>query len=215
MKETAAKSAKRTAKILIGLFLLGCAYALMVNMVVVWSTKSAVVCGGEAGSFNAQAILVLGCEVYADGSLSPMLEERCETALELYEAGAAKTIIVSGDHQNDTYNEVDPMRTYLFSRGVAFEDIVCDPYGLCTYDSVFRAKEVFGFERLVIVTQRFHLYRALYIADAMGMECVGVDAMKVRYAGQFLRDVREFLARNKDFLLCLCKPQATVMPKDI
>ena len=90
------------------------------------------------------------------------------------------------------------MKAYCVAAGVPSEDVFMDHAGFCTYDSVVRAKEVFMCESVLIVTQKYHLYRALYIASSVGLECEGASASARTYAGQRMRDAREFLARVKD-----------------
>ena len=144
-------------------------------------------------------ILVLGCGVKPNGEPSDMLEDRLLTAIALYEQGVAPTVLLSGDHEYDDYNEIEAMKTFCLNAGIPEQAIVCDRYGLSTYDSIVRAESLFGVTRAVIVTQKYHLYRALYIARKSGMEAIGVDADIRTYRLQWYRDLREVLARCKDF----------------
>ena len=148
-----------------------------------------------------EAILILGCGIKANGEPSDMLEDRLKTGIALYEAGIAPKILLSGDYEFDDYNEIAVMKRVCLEAGVPEEAILCDHYGLSTYDSVVRAAELFDLERAVIVTQKYHLYRALYISEKLGMECVGVDADIRRYRLQWYRELREVLARCKDFYM--------------
>lgn len=143
-------------------------------------------------------ILVFGTKV-SGGQPSDRLEDRLETGVDLYFAGVAPKILMSGDGEHDDYDEVSVMVQYAVDAGVPREDILADPYGLCTYDSVLRAKKVFGMRSFVAVTQEYHLSRAIYIADKNGIEVCGVPADLRRYGGQWLRDIREIAARFKDF----------------
>lgn len=149
-----------------------------------------------------QAALVLGARVYKSGAISPILADRLETAVELFQAGKVEAFIVSGDHGTEEYDEVHSMRDYLTASGVPAEDVFMDHAGFDTYDSVYRAKTVFQAESLIIVTQEFHLPRALYIADALGIEAVGVIADKREYGrGATRRNaLREPLARVKAWM---------------
>ena len=131
--------------------------------------------------FGADCILVLGCGVRDDGSPSPMLRDRMTTAVELYKSGAAPKLLVSGDHGRTGYDEVNVMRDFALKAGVPSEDIFMDHAGFSTYDSVYRAGEVFQVEKAVIVTQRYHLYRALYSAGRLGLEAVGCPADLRKY----------------------------------
>ena len=157
--------------------------------------------------FGADCILVLGCGVRDDGSPSPMLRDRMTTAVELYKSGAAPKLLGSGDHGRTGYDEVNVMRDFALKAGVPSEDIFMDHAGFSTYDSVYRAGEVFQVEKAVIVTQRYHLYRALYSAGRLGLEAVGCPADLRKYSGQSGREIREILARDKEFFKLLVKPQ--------
>lgn len=141
---------------------------------------------------NADAILILGASVYQDGRLTPVLEDRVKTAIEVYKAGKASKILVSGDNSSASYNEVVPIRNFLTEQGVAEEDIFVDFAGFNTYDSLYRAKEIFEVNSLIIVTQKFHLPRAIYIAKSRGIEVQGLSADKRTYL--FKNYVRESLA---------------------
>ena len=171
------------------------------NLIVILSTKNQI-----DNNNGYDAILVLGAGVWGD-SPSPMLQERLDKAIELYKAGVSKKIIMSGDHGTKEYDEVNIMKSYAIDNGVPSEDIFMDHAGFSTYDSIYRAREIFGVNKVLIVTQKYHLYRALYISNKLKMEVDGVDAMKVRYSGQIVRDAREVLARTKDFAICIIKPK--------
>ena len=156
------------------------------------------------GEFDC--ILVLGCRVYADGEPSPMLYDRVVTGCRLYEAGVSDKILMSGDNQDVYYNEIDAMCREAMELGVPEDAIMTDRYGLSTYDSVVRALEEYGYRRVVIVTQTYHLYRALYIAEKLGVEAYGVSADLRPYYGQTKRDLREILARCKDVVYAHKRP---------
>lgn len=144
-------------------------------------------------------ILVLGCKVKENGVPSDMLADRLATGVALQQAGVSTKLLMSGDHGQEEYNEVAVMKQYAMDKGVASSDIFMDHAGFSTYDSVYRAKEIFEAKKVVIVTQEYHLYRALYVAEELGMEAYGVAADTRTYFGQAKRDVREVLARVKDF----------------
>lgn len=160
---------------------------------------------------DMEAILVLGCEVKPDGSLSLMLKDRLDKAIQLYKAGVAPKVIVSGDHRTDHYDETNAMKNYMMKNNIPSEDIFMDHAGFATYDSMYRAKYIFKVEKCVVVTQEYHLYRAVYIGNALGMETYGTSAIKTKYNGQSARNFREFLARNKDFIKCIFKPHSTYL----
>ena len=153
----------------------------------------------EEQNLDFDCILILGCRVYSDGRMSDMLADRVQTGVRLYEGGLAPILLMSGDRSADgSYDEVGAMRNFALSMGVPDEAIAIDPCGYSTYESVLRAKETYGFERILIVTQEYHLSRALYIARKMGVSAYGVSADLRSYAGQWKRDLREIPARLKD-----------------
>jgi vancomycin permeability regulator SanA len=164
---------------------------------------------------NVDCILVLGCLVKSDGTPSDMLEDRLKTGIMLYGIGAAPKILMSGDHGQVEYDEVTAMKKYAVDRGVASNDVFCDHAGFSTYESIYRAKEIFGADKIIIVTQKYHLSRALYIAENLGVEAWGVSADIRTYRGQISRDLREVLARNKDFLTSCFKPEPTYLGEKI
>lgn len=159
---------------------------------------------------KADCILILGAGV-KDGRPKPMLRDRLLTGIELYKSGAAKKIIMSGDHGRADYDEVNVMRAFALEQGVSAEGIFLDHAGFSTYDSVYRAKNIFGAENIIIVSQKYHLYRALYIAKKLDVKAVGVSADLNTYGGQLKRDIREIIARDKDFFKCIVKPEAEIM----
>lgn len=153
-------------------------------------------------------IMVLGCRVYEDGTPSPMLFDRVSVGTSLYLSGVANQILMSGDSHTAYYDEVGCMRDTAIELGVPAEAITTDAYGLSTYDSVARALERCKGKRVVIVTQEYHLYRALYIAQKLGLDAVGVSADLRPYANQYTHDLREVLARCKDVYYSLKRPPA-------
>ncbi len=149
---------------------------------------------------GVDCILVLGCLVKDNGMPSDMLTDRLKKGIELYEQGVAPKLLMSGDHGSADYDEVNAMKQFAMDAGVPSSDVFMDHAGFSTYESIYRAKEVFGADRIIIVTQEYHLYRALFIAERLGVKAYGVDADLRFYRGQTARDVREILARCKDFV---------------
>ena len=147
-------------------------------------------------------ILVLGCRVHPDGRPSDMLYDRVATAMSVYSAGLADTLLMSGDNRDRYYNEVGPMRELAIELGADPKAVFTDPYGLSTYESVEHLLKSCKGKRVLIVTQEYHLYRALYIAEKSGLEAYGVAADLRSYSNQWKRDLREILARCKDVFLC-------------
>jgi vancomycin permeability regulator SanA len=158
---------------------------------------------------------VLGCQVRSDGTPSHMLEDRLKRGVALYELGASSKILMSGDHGTKGYDEVNTMKAYAIEAGIPTEDIFMDHAGFSTYETIYRAKEIFGAKKIIVVTQQYHLYRAMYIAKAAGLEVYGVAADYRSYSGQFSRDVREVLARVKDFGMTIFWPEPTYLGEAI
>ena len=177
----------------------------MINFAVVSKTKKKIISSKEAIKKDVDCILILGAGVWGQ-SPSPMLEDRLQEGINLYNEGKCKKILMSGDHTKADYDEVNVMKKFAMERGVLSSDIFMEHAGVSTYDSLYRAKEIFGIKKLIIVTQEYHLYRALYIADALGLEAYGVKSNPREYAGQSMRNLREIFARDKDFFMCLIKP---------
>ncbi len=195
-----------------GLALAGILTVAVLNLIVCRSTVPRILTAADAATVtDADCILVLGCGVHKDGSPSNMLEDRLKRGIALYKAGVAPKLLMSGDHGRTDYNEVATMKAYAIAAGVPSEDIFMDHAGFSTYESLVRAKEIFKADKLVVVTQKYHLHRALYIARRFGMDACGVDADLRPYAGQFMRDVREVAARVKDVLTCVFKPAPTYL----
>lgn len=155
------------------------------------------------------AILVLGCQVYDDGTPSSILKDRIIRGVELYQLNTAPKIIMSGDHSGEDYDEVTVMKKVAIDNHVASQDIFLDHSGFSTYESMYRAKAVFGIQKLLIVTQEYHLYRSVYIARQLGIEAYGVSADPNEYQGQINRDTREVFARCKDFFYSMIQPAPT------
>ena len=153
-------------------------------------------------SFQADCILILGAGVYDDGTPMPMLLERLNTGLEIYKNGAAPKIIVSGDHGRKDYDEVNVMKNWLIDNGVPSEDIFMDHAGFSTYESMYRMRDIFLVNSMIVVTQEYHQYRALYIANTLGIDSYGVPCDKTSYVGQTYRELREMAARVKDYFYC-------------
>lgn len=179
---------------------------LGIDRYVVWNTRGQISTDEEVKDRQADAILVLGAFVREDGSLCDMLEDRMKVGIRLYQMGVSDTLLLSGDGQTDDYDETAAMKQYAMDNGVPEKAIVLDRAGLSTYASVWRAGKTGGYRSLVVVTQTYHLYRALYIANALDIEAVGVSADLRGYWGQLKYDLREILARNKDFFQCGGKP---------
>jgi len=150
---------------------------------------------------ESDAVMVLGAFVFKSGRPSDLLADRLDYGFEVYSAGKAKKIIVSGDHGQHDYDEVNSMKDYLMEKGVPREDIFLDHAGFNTYDSMYRAKAVFGVETLLVSTQEFHIDRAVYIARSMGIDAYGYPCDdKPKYYPMTQLKLRESLARVKAVL---------------
>jgi SanA protein len=147
---------------------------------------------------HAQAALVLGAQVMPNGAPSSMLSDRISAAAELYKAGRVDKLLLSGDHSRKNYDEVGTMRRILLAKGIPAEDIFTDHAGFDTWDSAQRARRVFDVSTAVVVTQRFHMARALYDARRAGLKVTGYAADRRDY-GRVMRrlQVREAFARVK------------------
>ncbi|MBQ3486508.1 MAG: YdcF family protein [Clostridia bacterium] len=195
--------------VIAGLFVLG------VNAWMIHSTAGAIFTLDEADQLSGDCILVLGCGVRSDGKPSHMLQDRLDVAISAYRMGLAPKLLMSGDHGREHYDEVNAMKDYAISKGVPSEDIFMDHAGFSTYESMYRARDVFQCERLIIVTQNYHLYRAIHNARAFGLEASGISSDLRSYARQPYFDLREAAARVKDWLWCLAKFPPTYLGEAI
>ena len=201
---------------ILSLGLLGICSILGINLWVTGTVNSRILTQEQAAQLaDVDCVLVLGCQVRSDGTPSHMLEDRLRRGVALYEAGAAPKILMSGDHGTKYYNEVDAMKRYALDAGVPSADVFMDHAGFSTYESMSRALRVFEADKIIIVTQEYHLYRAIYVAKALGIEAYGVAADYRTYSGQLNRDIREVLARVKDFGMAIFQPDPTYLGEAI
>ena len=185
--------------------------ALGINLFVRLSTKKQIIKEDQYSNLSdVDCIIILGAGIWGDKP-SPMLEDRLQEGIKLYQNNVSDKIIMSGDHGKKEYDEVNIMKNYVVERGIPSEDIFMDHAGFSTYESIYRAKEIFQAKKIVIVTQKYHLYRALYIANKLGIEAYGVGSDPRQYVGATNREIREILARNKDFIKCIFKPKPTYL----
>ena len=180
---------------------------VIINFYVILSTENRIVSGDSKLLTDIDYIVVLGAGIRR-GRPSPMLEDRLKTGISLYNEGVSKKILITGDHEKDDYDEVTVMKNYLLEHGIPEEDIITDNYGISTYDSIYRVKNVYKSNKVVIVSQRYHLYRALFLSDNLDLKSYGVEEDLRYYYGQWYREIREILARNKDFIKGIIKPKA-------
>lgn len=202
--------------IISSLIVIGIISAIGVNAYVKYTGGKNIITPKEATKLSdVDCILILGCQVRSNGNPSDMLSDRLKRGIDLYKQGCAPKIIMSGDHGTKDYDEVNTMKEVAIDEGVPSSDIFMDHAGFSTYESLYRAKEIFEVDKLIIVTQKYHLYRALYIADKLGIKAYGVDADYNTYWGQQNREIRELLARCKDFLKTIYKPEPTFLGEPI
>ena len=185
--------------------------ALGINLFVRLSTKKQIIKEDQYSNLSdVDCIIILGAGIWGDKP-SPMLEDRLQEGIKLYQNNVSDKIIMSGDHGKKEYDEVNIMKNYVVERGIPSENIFMDHAGFSTYESIYRAKEIFQAKKIVIVTQKYHLYRALYIANRLGIEAYGVGSDPRQYVGATNREIREILARNKDFIKCIFKTRPTYL----
>ncbi len=149
--------------------------------------------------------IVFGAGYYENGRLSPILQDRVDTAIELYKKGKVKKILMTGANNTSSYDEPSAMKRYAINKNIPSNDIVLDYAGFRTYDSVYRARDVFLVKSAILVTQRYHLYRAIYIGRKLGLDVVGVQSDKRRYIREDWYETREFLA----IILCFVETNIT------
>ena len=205
----------RTLVIILLLSIVVAIGTLFINIYMVSYVKNSIITREAAADFDADCIIVLGAGVWDNGRPSHMLEDRIKEGIALYELGAAPKIIMSGDHGRIAYDEVNVMKSYALQCGVPAEDIFMDHAGFSTYESIVRAKEIFGANRVIIVTQKFHITRATYIAERKGMEAVGVPSDPRVYATIKYSEMREVFARVKDFFTTIFWPNPTYLGERI
>jgi SanA protein len=181
---------------------------LIINAVVISAAAPYVFGIEDIDSIDkADCVIVPGALVYGDDRLSMVLRDRVDYAISLYNAGKAGKLLFSGDHGRTNYDEVNAMMDYAIKKGVPKEDIFLDHAGFSTYESMYRARDVFQVKSCIIVTQKFHVSRAVYIARALGLDAVGVNSDPRAYSNATRDAIRESLARVKDFFSVILLPE--------
>lgn len=184
----------------------------IINAYVINSVKDRIVELDNVTEYNPEAVIILGAGVNSNNQPTPMLKDRLDIGYEVYvKLDGMVPIIVTGDHGQKNYDEVSVMKQYLIDLGVPSEAIFMDHAGFSTYESVYRARDVFEVKKAVIITQEYHLYRTLYISEKLGLDYVGVDSTVNKEHVKSRDHVREFLARNKDFAKTIFKPLPTYL----
>ncbi len=193
--------------IILAFVVLTIVFVLLIDYHVEKTGKAHVLTESQMGS-GYDCVIVPGAAVYQNSIPSPMLQDRLEVAFEIYQKKIVPKILVSGDHGKAYYDEVSVMRAYLIEKGVPPEDIFMDYAGFDTYQTLYRARDIFQVKKAVIATQDFHLYRALYIGEKLSIELDGVDSAIRDYHNSAWNRAREYLARVKAFLECeIFKPE--------
>ncbi|WP_455649846.1 SanA/YdcF family protein [Enterocloster citroniae] len=207
---------RKTVRVLLVLGLAGCLVMFLVNLYMIRKEKKYILTADQAGELeDVDCIMVLGCGVRPDGTPSGMLSDRLDQGIRLYDEHVSDKLLMSGDHGKVNYDEVNLMKQFAIDRAVPSENIFMDHAGFSTYESMYRARDIFQVKKIVIVTQRYHMYRALYVAQSMGMEAYGVASDPRTYGGQRMRDVRELLARPKDLIYTIVMPKPTYLGDSI
>lgn len=206
---------KRGLLCLLCVGVLGCGAVIGISAYMQRRTAANILLPEDALGLDADCILILGCGVRADGSPSLMLQDRLECGITLYESGAANRLLMSGDHGREDYDEVNTMKAYAMAAGIPADAIFMDHAGFSTYESMYRARDIFCAEKILVVTQAYHMPRALYLAESLGLEAYGICAEEVAYRGAAYRELREMLARTKDFVTAWLQPEPTYLGEAI
>ena len=193
------KTNKIIIKILLMTMIIMFVIVSLINIIVL--AKSSKYISSNINYDNYDYVLVLGAKV-SNGIPSLMLRDRLDKAVEIYNKNKDIRIIISGDSlKSDVYDEVSVMYNYLISKGVDDINIIKDNYGVSTYDSIYRIKDIVKDKKLIIVTQKYHLYRSVFISHELDIDSIGIYANEYKYFGQIGRDMREILARVKDYVI--------------
>lgn len=208
----------RFKRLLVFLLIVGCVCVLAIFAIdgyVKATVRDRILDVQQVSQMDADCILVLGALVRKDETPSFILRDRLERGIELYNMGVSDRLLMSGDHGRVNYDEVNTMKHFAIDTGIPSENVFMDHAGFSTYESLYRARDIFKAKKIIIVTQEYHLYRALYIARKLGLEAYGVVAAGNNYSGQAYRDFREMLARVKDFFYVIIQPEPTYLGEAI
>ena len=190
-------------------------FVFSINVYVIIKSHKQIIKNEEIKLENIDCLLVLGAGIINNERPTLMLKDRLDKSIELYKKGVSKKIIVSGDHGKKNHDEVGIMKNYAIERGVPSEDIFMDHAGFCTYDSIYRSKEIFGVKKMIIVTQKYHLYRSIFIANKLGIESLGIKSDARIYTKMPFHFIREILARCKNFFKCILKAKPKYLGEKI
>ncbi len=202
---------KRIIKICLRICMAASLLCILANARVVNAAASRIVWPNALEDGAADCIIVPGARVYEDGTLCTVLKDRMDTAIGLYHARVSNRLLLSGDHGTAGYDEVSAMKAYAVKQGVRERDIFLDHAGFSTYETMYRASTIFGVKSCVVVTQTYHLYRAVYLAEKMDMQAYGVKADRGVYDRMRYYQAREALARVKDVAFAAFRPAPTYL----
>lgn len=177
---------------------------LSINLYILFSSKDNII--EEDKNIKADAIVILGAGIYTDRP-SHILAERLDKGIELYKLGMAPKIIMTGDHGKKYYNEVQVMKNYAMEKGILEDDIFMDHAGFSTYESMARLSKIFQAKSAILVSQKYHLPRSIYLAEAFNIKTYAFPTDRLIYKGQWYRTSREIIARFKDFFIGIFKPK--------
>lgn len=198
--------------VMLGLCILAAGSVVGINAYMISYADDYLLGSDKLSDYEFDCIIVLGAGLW-DGEPSPMLKERLDFGIEAYNTGCSEKFLMSGDHGTEIYDEVNTMKDYVIDKGVLKDNVFLDHAGFSTYESMYRAKEVFKSEKVLIITQKYHLSRAVYNARKLGLDAYGYDREELQYP--ITNDMREFLARVKDFIWCIVKPEPTYLGEEI
>lgn len=205
------RTVRLVIKLCLALLLIFALLLCICNITVISASEKYVLKADEALGLDADCIIVLGAGLNPDGSPSAVLTDRLDTAYYLYKSGASGRLLVSGDHGDKDYDESNSMKNYLVAKGVDADIVFADHAGFSTYETMYRAREVFGAKKVIVVTQDFHISRAVFIARALGMEAYGVTADRYHYGGIVGYEIRETAARGAYVLKAIFQPEPTYL----
>lgn len=204
----------KVLKFFVGLIISVIVGVLSINAIVVLTTMDNIITDKTTLPKDIDCIMILGAGIWGNQP-SHMLQDRLDEGIRLYKEGVAPKILMSGDHGSKYHDEVNVMKNYAMEKGVPSSDIFMDHAGFSTYESMYRAKDIFEVDKMIVITQKYHLFRAMYIAESFDIETYGANSDPRRYRGFLYREAREVLARIKDFASCIVKPEPTVLGESI
>ena len=211
-KKTLLTYTLRTLVFIIGLGFFTFLASLLINLYMINTANTYIYSSpNDTPLLDSGVIIVLGAQVHSNGNTSGILKDRLDTAYAIYKNNSQLKILVSGDHGQKNYDEVNAMKDYLISLGIPTKQIYLDHAGFSTYETMYRAKEIFEVNKAIIVTQDYHLKRAVYLANGRGIEAYGVKADILSYPNIKYFEAREYLARVKDFCYSLFNPKPTYL----